>query len=264
MPLSVARSALSRLTGSRGPRKPAMLSYSQIPCSIVLAAALTGLARPAAAQVAPSPRPEIVTSGSGQVILPPDRAAVRIGIATRAATASAASSANGPVVVRVQDTLGTLGLRDRAVRTISFGVAPNYDYQGGRRLLDYEARTTLEVQLQEVSALGRLLDAALGAGATEIVSINFESDSARAARARALSTALANARADAEVLAGAAGGRLGRLLLATTSVLDYAGGLGMQTANYAGQAPLPGIPSVRRDVVVTVAVQARWAFVPNP
>ena len=127
------------------------------------------------AQVGSPTPPEIVTTGSATISLPPDRAVVRIGVATRAATASAASAPNGPLVSRVQDTMRALNLAGRPIRAISFGVAPNYDYQKGRQIIDYEARTTLEVVLQDVNALPRLLDAALGAGATDIASISFES-----------------------------------------------------------------------------------------
>ena len=218
------------------------------------------LATSARAQ-SPASGPEIVTTGSGSVVLPPDRAIVRVGVATRAATASAASLPNGPLVARVQDTLRVLGFTDRAARPISFGVVPNYDYQNGRRLIDYEARTTIEVTLQDVAALGRLLDAVLAAGATDITSITFESDSSAKVRGRALATALEAARADAEALANAAGGRLGTLRLVTTTP-DYAT-VAMRSTEYSAVGMLAGISTVRRDVIVSVMIQARWAFVPR-
>ena len=224
----------------------------------------------AAAQSTSAPlTSEIVTTGSGRVTLPPDRAVVRIGIATRAATASAASTPNAPLVARVQDSLRALHLPERAVRVVSFGVAPNYDYREGRRLVDYEARTTLEVTLRDVGALGRVLDAALAGGATDISGIVFESDSVSVARQRALSTALVAARADAETLARAAGGRLGSPRVVSTSpdavnqaisyrAVDY-GGIGVESGIATG-----AVPAVRRDVVIAVSVVARWNFVPGP
>ena len=216
------------------------------------------------AQVQQSPAgPEIATTGTATITLPPDRALVRIGIATRAATASAASAPNGPLVQRVQDTLRALNLSGPPVRAISFGVTPNYDYQRGRQLIDYEARTTLEVVLNDVPALGRLLDAALGAGATDISSIIFQSDSTPVARRRALATALANAREDAEALARAAGGRLGPIRHATTTpeANEWAGYARALSAP-AMMGPM-GVPAVQRDVIIGVMVQVRWAFLPR-
>ena len=69
---------------------------------------VSAAARAGAAQPARSANSEIVATGSGQVTLPPDRALVRIAIATRAATAGAASLPNGPLVARVRDTLAAL------------------------------------------------------------------------------------------------------------------------------------------------------------
>lgn len=201
--------------------------------------------------------PEVVTTGTGTVLLPPDRAMVRIAVATRAASAAAASTGNGPVVTRVQDTLRVLGFTGAAVRAVSFGVTPNYDYQNARRIVDYEARTTLEVRLGDLGTLGPLLDGALAAGATDVSSITFESDSLPAARNRALAAALQAARTDAETLARAAGGRLGRLRLVTTAPASQ------PQEDYATAALAPrvgGVPAVRRDVVVSAWVQARWTL----
>jgi uncharacterized protein YggE len=231
-----------------------------------------GLVAPTAAAAqspAASLTSEIVTTGSGRITLPPDRAVVRIGIATRAATASAASTPNAPLVARVQDTLRALHHPEAAIRVVSFGVAPNYDYQNGRRLVDYEARTTLEVTLQDIAALGRLLDAALAGGATDISGVVFESDSVSGARQRALGTALAAARADAETLARAAGGRLGSLRVVSTSPESVSEAMAFRAMDFSGIGveggiARGGVPAVRRDVVVAVLVAARWNFVPSP
>ena len=220
---------------------------------------LGGAVVSAQVQQNPAAGPEIATTGTATITLPPDRALVRIGIATRAATASAASAPNGPLVQRVQDTLRALNLSGPPVRAISLGVTPNYDFQRGRQLIDYEARTTLEVVLNDVPALGRLLDAVLGAGATDISSIVFQSDSTPVARRRALATALANAREDAEAIARAAGGRLGPLRLATTNPDQNA----FESALYARAVPSIGVPAVQRDVIIGVMVQVRWAFLPQ-
>jgi len=225
------------------------------PTPVLLALSLA--APMAVAQSSPPGQPEIVTNGNATISLPPDRAVVRIGVATRAATASAASSPNGPLVTRVVDTLRALNLPGTPARAISFGVAPNYDFSKGRQIIDYEARTTLEVILKDVASLARLLDAALGAGATDITSIAFESDSSATARHRALATALKSARDDAEAIASAAGGRLGPLLLVTTS--PETSGVAMRAAETMSFS-VAGLPAVRRDVVIYATVQARWVF----
>jgi uncharacterized protein YggE len=169
----------------------------------------------------------------------------------------------------VQDTLRALHHPEHALRVVSFGVAPNYDYQNGRRLVDYEARTTLEVTLLDIATLGRLLDAALAGGATDISGVVFESDSVPVARQTALGTALAAARADAETLARAAGGRLGSLRVVSTSPESVTEAIAFRAMDFSGSGveggiARGGVPAVRRDVVVAVSVVARWNFIPGP
>jgi uncharacterized protein YggE len=223
-----------------------------------------------AAQQTTNP-PEVQTSGSGRVVLPADRAIVRISIATRASAASDASSANGPVVKRVQDTLRVIGLVDRNARVVSFGVAPTYNYRAEtERLTGYEARTAIELNVRDVPSLGRVLDAVLAAGASEINSIAFVSDTAAAAKRTALQNALTSARDEAQALAIAAGGRLGALKSMNTSP-EGGGGGAFFRANMLDEVVVGGvsaargmIPAVQRDVVVSASVYARWAVIVSP
>lgn len=215
------------------------------------------------AQAAPA---DIVTTGTAQVRLPPDRALISIGIETRGSTAAAASSANTRPVNRVRDTLAALGFSRDSVRVSSYTVEGNYDYDRGGKLVDYEAKTILAVRTRALPRMGMLFDAVLGAGATDIAEVEFESDTLEAARRQALGVALNQARADAAALAAAAGGRLGRLLHVTTGAefgrQQYAMNevrLRGASSSYAGGAPI-----VNRDVVVAVVVEAKWEFVPAP
>lgn len=210
-----------------------------------------------------APPSEIVTSGTAVVRLPPDRAVVTIGIDSRAATAAMASSANVTPVGRVRSALVRFGLPADSARVSSYSVEPAFDYEHGGKILHYEARTVLRVRLRELARLGQLFDVVLGAGATAINQIEFESDTLEVARRNALATALGEARADATALAVAAGGHLGRLLSVTT-------GGSLRTPEVYRleeirvQASMSrGAPAVNRDVVVTAAIQARWEFVPG-
>ena len=215
-------------------------------------------ARAGAAQepVGPRAASEIVTSGEGEAALTPDRAVVRIGVQTSARTAAEASSRNAARVQAVIDTLRKLGYRVDSLRTVGFGVTPNYDFEAGRRLVDYQATATLALTVTRLDRLGITLDGVLAAGATDVSSITFESNREHEGRATALGRALEVARADATALAAAAGGRLGRLLeLNTQSPVRPMPGMAMEMR--ASNAVLPP-----QDVVVHVTLQARWEFVP--
>jgi uncharacterized protein YggE len=224
----------------------------------LLAATLAGA--PLVAQAPPSgSRPaEIVTTGNGQTILPPDYAVLRIGVEGRARTAAAASAQAGTRVEQVRAAIRARGFPLDSIRVVHFDVSPNYEIERERRLIDYQARATLQLTVRPLERLGGVLDTALASGAGDIQSISFESDSAGAARGRALAQALQEARADAQALARAAGGSLGRLLSVTTSgpPMPFSQPMMMRAERAAA-----GAPPISGEVIVSVTVTGTWEFI---
>lgn len=211
-------------------------------------------------QVDSAVRPEIVTTASAEVTLPPARVEIWIGIEGRGATAAAASGEHGPKLDRVLAALAGAGFGARSYESLGFAITPNYDFAAGRKLLDYSARTTLQLTLRDLDRVAQVLDTALAAGATDVPVLRFESDTTAAGRRAALSQAVNEARADAEALAQAAGGRLGRLLSLTTNPRpDLLVGemISARAASYAGG------PVIQREIRIRVVVQGRWEFTPR-
>jgi len=228
----------------------------------ILGALLTLRSGNARGQVtAPKPEPAaVVTTGTGVVTLSPQRAVVRIGVSSHAASAAEASAHNASLLRAVLDTLRA-GFPRESLQTLTFGVGPNYDYANGRKLIDYAASSAIRVSLNDLNRVGRVIDMALGAGATEVAGIDFDSDSTDVARHRALAQAFVKAHEDAKAVALAARGSLGRLLELTTQDQDYSG----YSMAYAASGPMleSQVPVLPRDVTVRVSVHARWAFVPS-
>ena len=215
----------------------------------------------APAQTPPRAEPEITTAGTGEVRLPADQALVFIGIQTGAASASEAASRNGELARRVQSAVVALGFAETDVRFVGFGVWPNYDNRSGRRLVDYQARTQIEVTLRAFERLGPLLDAGLSAGGTDVSNPQFISDTVDRARESALKVAFEHARREAAALATAAGGRLGAVRGIATQT-NPTGLNQVVTTAFALESGQPGAPNVRREVVVRVWVQVRWGLEP--
>jgi uncharacterized protein len=223
---------------------------------LVLAAAV-----PFAAQRPPQSKTEseIVTYGSGEVTLSPQRAVLRIGVATHAPRASDASSQNAQAMKAVVEALARVGVPRDSLQTVAFGVGPNYDYDSGQRLIDYEAHAAVRLTVRDLSIIGRLIDVALEAGATDVGNVGFESDSMEIARRKALAQALGKARGDAEALAQAAGGSLGQPLEVKARDAHFPDYEAFASSGYMlRQSQTPITP---RDVVVRVAVEARWHLV---
>lgn len=204
---------------------------------------------------------EIVTGGSGEVTLTPQRAVLKIGVTTRPATAAEASSKNARAMNAVLDTLARAGFPRESLQTVAFGVGPNYDFESGNKLIDYEATATIRLKTRDLSRIGRIIDQALAAGATDVGSIGFESDSLEIARRRALAQALEMARGDAQAIAAAAQGSLGRMLEVNAREGFYP--LAMEAMAFRGMAASGATPITPRDMTVRVAVTARWEFVPR-
>ncbi len=114
-------------------------------------------------------------SGQAVVVFPPDRAWVDVAVVSRDPEAAAAVAANAAESERVAAALqGALGAGAK-VATGGYSLAPNYRYvQGQGQLLDgFIVRNRLRVTLEDVTAAGRVIDAASKAGASEIQQVSY-------------------------------------------------------------------------------------------
>lgn len=150
------------------------------------------------------------------------------------------------------------------------------DAQGNRRLArqivhrdtSYRAHEQLEVRIRDVSRVGRVIDAVLAQGITDLGDVAFSATDTEAAQREAIRLATERARARAEVIAAAGGGRLGRTLRLSTEGggevrhVPYYGIMGLDSAGDA--APAGATVVVAPVLKVTASVHGRWAFVEGP
>ncbi len=230
--------------------------------SAVLATSIA-LAPIASAQSAPTMTPQVVTTGTGEVQLSPDRATVLVGVQSRAATVALATADNARRQRAIIDTLRALGLGSDQITTVNYNVSPEMQYPPNQtpKLTGYVVTNTVRAALRRIDDVGKTIDAALAKGANEVSGIEFTSSRADSARRAAISDAVSHARADAEVMARAAGGSLGQLLELTSGVEPIRPfEVAMARARVATSAPTPIEPG---QLTVSATVTARWAFVPN-
>lgn len=213
------------------------------------------------AQSSATTPPQIVSTGSGDVSVTPDRATIFIGVQTRSTTVGPAATENARRLRAILDTLRAQGLGSEQLSTLNYSVTPEMQYAPNQnpKVTGYIVRNTVRASLRRIEDVGRVIDAALAKGANEISSLQFTSSKADSLRRVAMAEAVADARADAEAIARAAGGTLGQLLEATTSspprpFQEIAFG----KAQMAAAAPTPIEPG---EQTISVTVTARWAFV---
>ncbi len=219
----------------------------------------------------PSTRePEIMASGRGEVQLAPTYAIVTINVTTRANLAVDAASQNAQLVEATMKALQRVGLSEKEVATSGYTLMQNYEYLPNRQPQPsgFSANTTIRAEVRRLKDLGRVIDAAVASGATGISGMQFLASSMNEARRMAMADAVRQARADADAIAKAAGGSLGRLIaLNSTGVSQpyFRDMSGSQIQLRAGPAGSPTPTNiVPGELNVTATVFGRWEFVPGP
>ncbi|MGD2047039.1 MAG: SIMPL domain-containing protein, partial [Gemmatimonadota bacterium] len=148
---------------------------------------------------------------NASVSVPTDQAQVAFAMETRAETAAEAASANATAMDRVLSALRASDLPGLDLETFGYSLQPQYstDQQRVRTIAGYIAQNNVRATVDDVDAVGRLIDAAIGAGANRVASIAFSASDTDEARAQAMTEAVRSARAEAELMAEALGYRLG-------------------------------------------------------
>jgi len=235
--------------------------------SIVLIGLVTGVSvapslAPAQSSSLGAQAPQIVVTGTGEARVTADRALILVGVQSRAVTAAAAANDNARRVRAVLDTLRVLGVAADQLSTLNYNVSPEVQYPpgGGQppKVTGYVVTNSVRADRLRIEDIGRVIDAALAKGANEVSGLSLFSSKADSIRRVALAAAVADARAQAEVLARAAGGTLGSLIeLSSAPELIRPQPLMRATAAMAAvQTPIES-----GEQTVSATVTARWTFV---
>lgn len=191
-------------------------------------AALT-LVLPAATQAAPN----IEIEASGPVIeltihesvsAEPDIVSIGAGVSTEARTATEALRLNSAEMVKVIEQLKKLGVPERDIQTTGINLNAMYDYdQNARRQVfrGYQASNRVSVKLRKIDETGRVLDALVAAGATDLNGPSFGLENDEPAKDSARKRALERARARAEDYARQLGYDSARVLAISESMSGF-------------------------------------------
>jgi uncharacterized protein YggE len=235
---------------------------------MVLAGVLSLGAVAASAQTGPAPAapqpPNIAVSAVGDARIAPDRAMLSVAVETQGETAAEAASNNARLQTRIVDAVKAAGVPAAQIRTSGYNVYPP-EYSGGKtpKVTGYRARNTVQIEIRNIEAVGRVIDAALGAGATNIGAVGLYASSTDTARREAITKAVAKARAEAEAAATAAGGSLGALTELTIEPygLPRPYETVMVTSAVMPPAPAVSTPIETGELVVRAVVHAKWQYV---
>lgn len=148
-------------------------------CALSLALLSAG-ALTAHAQPAPSADPMFAAttlnlSAYGEARVSPDMASIVLGVSNEAPTASEAFRANATKMAAVVAALKKAGIADRDLQTSNLSLNPQYVYEQNQppRLTGYQASNQLTITVNDLAKLGAVVDATVGAGATNVGQISF-------------------------------------------------------------------------------------------
>jgi uncharacterized protein len=227
--------------------------------------AVLGLAALATCSAAAQPVPASVRAAAeATVTATPDRARIHIGVVTQAPTAQAAAAENAKRLDGVLAALRQAMGPDGAIRTIGYSVNPNMRYPregGSPTITGYTATNTVEVTVDDLKNVPRVIDTATQFGANTVQSLRFMLRDERPVRAQALREAALLARSNAEAMASALGLRVLGVLRVEEGEPDRVRPPLMREMATLQEAPgvptpvEPGTLEMRATVTVTLAVQ---------
>lgn len=172
-------------------------------------------------------------SAEGRSRRTPDLAQFSAGVITQGRTAAEAMAANSRKMDGVIAALRRAGVPERDIQTSAISLQPRYHNPEQEaqmrarmtrepyvppvnpdppRIIGYEARNSVQVQVRRLGEMGRVIDALVSVGANEINGPTFTLDEPRAAQDEARVEAVATGRQRAELYARAAGMRVVRIL----------------------------------------------------
>ncbi len=151
----------------------------------------------------------ITVTGVATVHGTPDTLTVQVGATTSSASATGALDKNNLEVATLEAVLASAGVAKADMQTSSLSLQPNLDRKG--KVTGYQASDNLAVVVHGLARSGAVIDAAAHAvgNDAQIEGISFSISNTSALLAEARAAAVRDAEARAEVLASAAGAKLG-------------------------------------------------------
>ncbi|WP_086608185.1 SIMPL domain-containing protein [Erythrobacter donghaensis] len=180
---------------------------------LTLSVAAAALSMPAIAAAAPqidiaATGPVVELSVFESVEVAPDLVTIGAGVTTEALTATEALRQNSAEMQKVIARIKASGVAEKDIQTTGINLNARYDYdqQSQRQVFrGYQASNRVNVILRKIDDTGRVLDALVEAGATDLSGPDFSIDDDTAAKDAARKRAVERANAQAKAYAAMLG-----------------------------------------------------------
>jgi uncharacterized protein YggE len=204
----------------------------------------------------------ITVMGKATVSSAPDEAVLTLTVESDGTEPGAAMNANSTALTKVLERLQAEGVASTDIATANVTVNPVRTYNpntGEETLAGYRAQNSITVTMKDAQTVGKVLSAAVEAGANIVSGPVWKLSDDTTAVAEALKQAVANARTKAEALAGAQGVKVGDVItMNETSVVQpivpvYADVAAADSARGGAVVETP-ISAATLDVTATVTI----------
>lgn len=189
-------------------------------CGVANAAA-PSLGSPAVTIDTTTPTTDIGVTGTGDVFASPDTAVASVGVEITGTTLAQATADTSARMTAVLAKIKSMGVDPKDIATVSYSVNPiTSNPKEGEipSITGYQVTNIVQVKIRNLDNVGKILDAAIAAGANSLNSLYFSIDDPSSIQASARKSAVADAMTKAKTLADAAGVKLGPIISLTENV----------------------------------------------
>lgn len=144
----------------------------------------------------------IKVTGEGEVAVQPDTASIHLGVITEAKELIPAQQQNSITSTKVINSLLELRIDKNLIQTFDYRIESNYDFDQGKQIFrGYKITHILEVKIEDLSLVGKVVDTAVQNGANYVANIQFTTKYKDTYYHQALTLAVNNASEKAKTIA---------------------------------------------------------------
>ena len=228
----------------------------------VLIASLALLAAQATPSLAEPPQRTITVYADGIASATPDMALLRLGVLSHAATAKEALNNNGATMQQIVNKLKASNIADTDMQTSNLSIFEDTDKNNSAKIIGYAARNEITVKIHDLSTIGKIYDEAVAAGANNNSALSFVNADDTKYVTEARIKAVKEAFSQAQILAKAAGVKLGPIISLVEETVEPPLRLTRNLSLLAGAASASTTTIEKGQIDYKATVNANFAIAP--
>jgi uncharacterized protein YggE len=166
----------------------------------------------------------VQVTGAAMINVTPDRAIIQLGVQSNGVTPDAVQLANTISIQQVINVMKAQGVEAKDVATDFYVIEPIYENYDSLYIKGYRINNMVAVTLRDVQKTSTIIASALGAGANQVINVEFFTSELRTYRDQARQLAMKAAQEKAQALAAAAGAETGCVLNINENSWSYYNG----------------------------------------